>query len=529
MLSLHLDHEEVKMDVHFSTIISYLSEQSLSICVDPKVQIFGVEGLLDVQERFNYNFLYTGEYSSLNKLDLDKRTNLLVHSDQRVSDEYLRDQYNNIIVVYNQNEYQALIETIQDEIVKKMMMADFASELMVMVQKGATMQEMLDFGFEKFNNPLLLVDVSFSYLASSGSETINNEPILTDTIHNGSMPENYIHLVQKNSINNLWNHSKPVVFTEKSVKGIFNHDLVVGRIIKNGRVIGYIKLIEKNRFFNALDSELLELLCNYLSIVISETINKYKFTYSLIDDFLTSILIREQAGLPEIDERQRMFGIKLYDNLHVITITANDYQTNAKRLYSLIKVIQDFFKRNTVILYKNRLVVLYDTSKKEIFTPYFISQLSTLLEENNCRASVSLPFTQLKDFYSYYQQTLYCVEISHYFDSSQTIIQYKDIIEDHMLLHFSKVIDLDFLIHPIVKKLMSMDKEKGGNLTETLFNYIKYKQDLRLTAEHMYMHYNTLKYRINRIIELTQIDFSDERTVLLILLSMKILKIQQMH
>ena len=45
----------------------------------------------------------------------------------------------------------------------------------------------------------------------------------------------------------------------------------------------------------------------------------------------------------------------------------------------------------------------------------------------------------------------------------------------------------------------------------------------------MFIHYNTLRYRINRITELTGIDFKNARTIFLISISERILNIQDMQ
>ena len=54
------------------------------------------------------------------------------------------------------------------------------------------------------------------------------------------------------------------------------------------------------------------------------------------------------------------------------------------------------------------------------------------------------------------------------------------------------------------------------------------QQNISRAAEHMHLHYNTLKYRINRIIAMTGIDLNDENTVFSVMISQRILKIRNM-
>ena len=94
---------------------------------------------------------------------------------------------------------------------------------------------------------------------------------------------------------------------------------------------------------------------------------------------------------------------------------------------------------------------------------------------------------------------------------------------EHMFLHFSDVFDLNDLVHPSVKLLLRHDKEKNTDFTETLFCYVRHKNDITAAAKALNVHYNTLKYRINRIVELTGVDFDDEMTAFQLIISDKIL------
>lgn len=94
-----------------------------------------------------------------------------------------------------------------------------------------------------------------------------------------------------------------------------------------------------------------------------------------------------------------------------------------------------------------------------------------------------------------------------------------------IMLSFRDKTNLENLIHPIVKFLSTLDSEKNSNLTETLFCYLQHNQDINLTSKALHIHYNTLKYRIKRISELTNIDFHDSDLLFKIQLTQKVLQI----
>lgn len=79
----------------------------------------------------------------------------------------------------------------------------------------------------------------------------------------------------------------------------------------------------------------------------------------------------------------------------------------------------------------------------------------------------------------------------------------------------------------ILEPLVKYDNEKGTELIETLKNYFECAGNLKKISEEMYTHYNTVIYRIQRIKEITGIDFEDYNDRLNFQISLKILEMQE--
>ena len=67
------------------------------------------------------------------------------------------------------------------------------------------------------------------------------------------------------------------------------------------------------------------------------------------------------------------------------------------------------------------------------------------------------------------------------------------------------------------------DEINNTNYYHTLFLYLKNNQNSTLTAKDLFIHRNTMLYRINKIKELTNIDFSNTEETFQVLLSYKIM------
>lgn len=69
--------------------------------------------------------------------------------------------------------------------------------------------------------------------------------------------------------------------------------------------------------------------------------------------------------------------------------------------------------------------------------------------------------------------------------------------------------DIINLVHPIVVHLTRYDEKHRTNLRDILFYYLRNSQDIKRTAEVMYMHRNTVSNKINQIRNICHIDFED--------------------
>lgn len=95
-----------------------------------------------------------------------------------------------------------------------------------------------------------------------------------------------------------------------------------------------------------------------------------------------------------------------------------------------------------------------------------------------------------------------------------------------------KILSHDFLLKELeefynstLKELVNYDRKKSTELVKTLEAYFKYNGNLTRMAEHLFTHYNTILYRINRIQEITGVNLEDPNDRLNMEIALKIKKI----
>ena len=82
---------------------------------------------------------------------------------------------------------------------------------------------------------------------------------------------------------------------------------------------------------------------------------------------------------------------------------------------------------------------------------------------------------------------------------------------------FVKIADKEELLSYVpesLQKLYEFDQQKNGSLIETLECFLNNKQSLKQTSKQMFVHYRTISYRLEKIKEISNMDFDNPAEIL---------------
>ena len=88
-----------------------------------------------------------------------------------------------------------------------------------------------------------------------------------------------------------------------------------------------------------------------------------------------------------------------------------------------------------------------------------------------------------------------------------------------MLSNFPKELNLADYVHPALNILAEYDALYNNNLYQTLLVYLQSGCNVKLAAAKLFIHRNSMTYRLNKIISLTNLDLENTNVVFLLNLS----------
>lgn len=132
---------------------------------------------------------------------------------------------------------------------------------------------------------------------------------------------------------------------------------------------------------------------------------------------------------------------------------------------------------------------------------------------------ISNCFTDMETFVRHYEQALAALEMGQKLGSEEPVYFYQDYQIFHLLSEVKDAGRLERFCHPALTVLKQYDRENSSQLYKTLCVFIEKVCNIKLASENLYIHRNSLAYRLNRITGLCQLDLADINTLFLLRLS----------
>ena len=150
-------------------------------------------------------------------------------------------------------------------------------------------------------------------------------------------------------------------------------------------------------------------------------------------------------------------------------------------------------------------------------------RLRSLCRYLHCPLCISLPINDLMDCELHYKRILSLPEFRH--QLVEDVIFYEDYPECNLIYASGLASqELKKLCEDVVLQLIEHDSQHQSNYLETLEQYILAGSNAAQAAKALYIHPNTVLYRINKMQEDYHFDISDTKTLFSLMLSLRIIK-----
>src|SRR5699024_10327861 len=123
---------------------------------------------------------------------------------------------------------------------------------------------------------------------------------------------------------------------------------------------------------------------------------------------------------------------------------------------------------------------------------------------------ISNEFSSIEECSVYYKQAVMSLEIGKVIEPKDCIYKYAD-AQPYIFVYMVKdQISKESFLNNSLHMLKEYDNENDSNLYETLYIYLKNNLNMTKTSDEMFIHRNTLRYRLKKIHDIIGIDLEED-------------------
>lgn len=223
----------------------------------------------------------------------------------------------------------------------------------------------------------------------------------------------------------------------------------------------------------------------------------------MVDDFFK---VREQCGEKGFQALQRQICGRMEYIMRIHRRTLQFSLTEKNDIVELIQNEGTYLDRGYI---------------KQLFEE-MIADVQKAHKNISISVGIGTPFSQLLEIQRSVTEARRSLQILAACGRRSTIRCYDDIGIYRLLFELQDQEVFRAIKRGILGKLQEFDLENGENLTETLQVYLENDKNIGISAQKMYLHRNTFKYRLNKIEEILLCDLSDSNTCFNLNLAFKI-------
>lgn len=284
--------------------------------------------------------------------------------------------------------------------------------------------------------------------------------------------------------------------------------LLCTRIVYDNTMMGYVIIVSKSGKFSAAEQQIIPLLSNSAKerIVKSNNGNWVDYRASQLNNVFTDILSGTQSV--NMDRRMKMAKLSFPEQKCLAIIRPIYYKEPSYYKNRLIPDMQAIFGRTAFSVVKNDLVLLLPAVDNGTISPQEHAALEQYVQGHRLTVGISNRFQENNQLSLHYNMLLQTLQLAKQMRSDQKIFFFSDYVYYALLDQVEDKSLLSFIRHPALDTLIHYDREKGTELHKTLLVFTKCGFNKAHTSEQLFLHRNTVNYRIAQIENICKINLS---------------------
>lgn len=350
-----------------------------------------------------------------------------------------------------------------------------------------SLKELLDLYANYIKNPMVVINHNYELLYYT--QTNKGDNVYKEATNAGVWPLELIAIAN----NAFKNKSEYVILDSinKNKRRLFYK-------IEHNTMLGYLVLLEEeNSTFDELDYDTLKHLVNSIGKILY--LEDYKENDANIQTFYKALLNSEYKTKDILKTKIEDYKVNLDASLLIISLSKASFSQNN---YLKVK-LESVLAVNAVIAYDDNVLIFLNNDNIPL------SKITDILIDNNLTA---LYVKKILDYFSFNIYYKALTNLLRFLEESKKSVLYFEADYKIYLPFFTDKYNINEIKNFIDLKIMKIYNDDMKNETDninTLYFYLSYDKSLSIAANKLYIHRNTVSYRLMKMSDMYDMDFND--------------------
>lgn len=304
---------------------------------------------------------------------------------------------------------------------------------------------------------------------------------------------------------------------------------VVQPIRSSGSVYGYLSAWEVERPLKEEDLVAIEHAATVSALAMMKEQAVAEIEKRFRNEFLDRLLTGDYESLDAVVARGRIFGWDLTRSYAVLLVAVDGLdeaylkglehgELRTRKLgTSVLQIVESVIhsgRHDAIVVDKGgRVVILYHPDSTEScvaatkrLAESILRAARLLLSDATVSVGVGRLYPDVSQLRFSYREARRAIDVASRILGGNCAMHFEDLGAYRLLARFSDRGELNAFYQDTVGRLVAYDEDNGSDLVRTLEVFLSCNGNAQQTAEKLYVHYNTLRYRVRRIEEILGVD-----------------------
>jgi len=388
------------------------------------------------------------------------------------------------------------------------------AELTDAAARAGSIEPVINLAASKLGNSVVLLDSDFKVLAHSTVFPID-DPLWAENIRQGYCSYEFVTAVAElEAVKNAPPTSDPVVVT------CYASPLrkLSSKIFLNGKLIGIVLMLEKETPISPMHMELLPIISAAAGDAIARHAPYLIPGNTVYQKLLYDLLI----GASPAEIAPRIARLSFSPRLCALCVRQTRYLGQKHLKEDAAAGLVRLLPGTRFTFHEGGIAALVPLGDQPDLSDGDAARLEELARSERLQIGVSNLFFRPEHFADRYRQARRALELSARLSPESPVCRYAALSFYDLLDRAPDPAALGLFCHPALAVLSRYDHANGTDLYHTLGMYLDCGCIVKETAERLFIHRNSLNYRLERIRELTQARLEDSNVRFLLTMSYRI-------